>query len=365
MGKEKFGALLVLGALLLSLCACGQPGAEGTPSPSPEPVPSAPAEPSPTPEPTPEPTPAGPNEADMTVIHEAGDSCVLLDGEQLYLRSREYFGPLPAEADGCGDAWTFGKYGAWQGFGGAPDECLVNVWREGEDWTTLSLRWAGDRWESVSKFNILAPKLDGILDEEQKQLYLDAQDLSLLLFGGNTSDIDGLPGGTDDRPMEPIQVGDYLYGPVKGYYASWDTLYGEITSLFTERWWKGRNERNGFPTYVERDGWTYYLDTSIGDNPYNGYFPDEYRLTEQTEDKISFVVTGHYSWIWPIGDESYDERDARRMTSWDWTVEFPAVLVRTEDGWRFDEFAVPADSTDANFYDDGAEDAWYKANIGD
>ena len=77
------------------------------------------------------------------------------------------------------------------------------------------------------------------------------------------------------------------------------------------------------------------------------------------------MVTGHYSWIWPIGDESYDERDARRMTSWDWTVEFPAALVRTEDGWRFDEFAVPADSTDANFYDDGAEDAWYKANIGD
>ena len=106
---KKLSAIILAVLMLVSASACGQPGAEGTPSPSPESVPSAPVESSPTLEPTPESTPAGPNEADMTVIHEAGDSRVLLDGKQLYLRSGEYFGPLPAEADGCGDAWTFGK----------------------------------------------------------------------------------------------------------------------------------------------------------------------------------------------------------------------------------------------------------------
>ena len=71
-----------------------------------------------------------------------------------------------------------------------------------------------------------------------------------------------------------------------------------------------------------------FLDASRG----GGYYrddsrPDTFTLVEQTEDEISFTLTGYYS---PMGEGGED-----------YTIDFPIRLVRTEAGWRFDEFHRP------------------------
>ena len=77
--------------------------------------------------------------------------------------------------------------------------------------------------------------------------------------------------------------------------------------------------------YVRNGEQLCFLDASRG----GGYYrddsrPDTFTLVEQTEDEISFTLTGCYS---PMGEGGED-----------YTIDFPIRLVRTEAGWRFDEF---------------------------
>lgn len=114
---------------------------------------------------------------------------------------------------------------------------------------------------------------------------------------------------------------------------------------------------------MEQDGYTYTLGSQYGDNYYNPRFPDTYTLIEKTEDKIVFTVTGHYSMIFPNGDETLEERDQRLETAPDWETDYPITMVRTEDGWRFQEFHVPSDPADANLHGREDEQAWMDAHM--
>ena len=47
-------------------------------------------------------------------------------------------------------------------------------------------------------------------------------------------------------------------------------------------------------------------------------------LVEQTDERIDFTVTAHYSYPYPRQGESYEERDERIKTSYEFTLTFPS-----------------------------------------
>lgn len=63
-------------------------------------------------------------------------------------------------------------------------------------------------------------------------------------------------------------------------------------------------------------------------------------LVEQTDERVEFTVTAHYSYPYPREGESYEERDERLETSYEFTLTFPIVMLRTDAGWRFDVFCT-------------------------
>ena len=44
--------------------------------------------------------------------------------------------------------------------------------------------------------------------------------------------------------------------------------------------------------------------------------------------------------------ESPEQRDARLAAGYDYTIDFPMRMVRTQDGWRFDEFHLAGTDCD-------------------
>ncbi len=296
-------------------------------------------------------------ESSMTELYSSENLRLLQYEDQYYLRKGDWIGPLSYPVQ---EGARFYVGGEWQGFGMADGECVVSISPGQSTWPeTHCLRWAQNHWEEIDRADILAEHLEGVLDREQAEQYLQAQDLGLLLFGGDAAQIRDLPGGTEEAPEQEYTQGDWTYDAANGLYAKWADLQAAIAQSFTEDWFASRNT---VPTYVEHDGYTYTLGSQYGDSFYNPRFPDTYSLLEKTEDKISFTVTGHYSYIWPIGEEILEERDARVETAPDWTVDFPITMVRTEDGWRFQEFHVPADPTEANACGREAQQAWEDAH---
>ena len=101
------------------------------------------------------------------------------------------------------------------------------------------------------------------------------------------------------------------------------------------------NDDGNAPIYIEHDGRLFILDCAYGDQYYNSNIPDEFTLTAQTDDRIDFTVTAHYSYPYPRWDETYDERDERLETSYEYTRIYPVTLIYTDAGWRFDAFTTP------------------------
>ena len=95
------------------------------------------------------------------------------------------------------------------------------------------------------------------------------------------------------------------------------------------------------------DGALYFLDLSRGAYYRNGNFPDTFTLKSKTDDEITFTVIGYYSSPWPNEGESFEERDQRLKDGWEYTIDFNIRLVRTAEGWRFDDFhGTAADQED-------------------
>ena len=358
--KTRLTGLAVAALVCLLLAACNSPAASteepvssevpaaATPEPAtPEPATPEPATPAPTDPTAPEGTPVGePSEEDLTELYRYNDMCLRTSGDLLYLRKGAYYSaiPYPYLEDAI---YAFGD--AWQGFGMAEDEVVLSI-GHADYWGKIPcFRWNGTQWEEVDHTDILAAHLDGVLDREQTEQYRKAQDLASLLFGGDASQIIGLNGGTETAPEQEYTQGDWTYSAANGLYARWEDLQNDVLQYFTADWWAQRNGDNSEypPIYVEHNGYTYTLGSQYGDNDYNPRFPDTYRLVEKTEDKIVFTVTGHYSSKFPNEGETLEERDQRLETAPDYTISFPVTMVRTEDGWRFQEFHVPADPSDA------------------
>ena len=206
---------------------------------------------------------------------------------------------------------------------GAPAEGDISALREGETTEDLS----------------------DILDGEQLALFEKTEELYLLMFGGNTEEIGSAR--HDEATLPPpeemtFEDNGFLYQAATGYYADWQIFTEAVHSVFSNRFWNEKSvmtvEGIDYPIFILHDGRMYLIAMAMGGGGHNDNFPDLYRLDGRTEDVISFTIIGHYSEMRPLEGESYEERDQRVATTYDYTLEFPIRLVLTEDGWRFDEF---------------------------
>ena len=195
----------------------------------------------------------------------------------------------------------------------------------------------------------LSRAVPDFLTEEQQTLYRQAAALYDAMFGGETTGIDYAFPSPDALPDEYSTYtpdgSDYTYIRSDCRWQSWADFDRVVRGVFTDRLWAELNEADfdGSPSvYIEHDGQLYILDCSYGDQYYNNVFPDEFALVEQTDERIEFTVTAHYSYPYPRQGESYEERDERMKTSYEFTLTFPVVLLRTDAGWRFDTFCTGA-----------------------
>ena len=180
------------------------------------------------------------------------------------------------------------------------------------------------------------------LDEEQQLLYRQAYRLHLAMFGGETTGIDmTFPREEGDSAPDAPEALYQPEGAELDYCAStgalrrWADFEHAVYSVFSADFWA---KENAEPIYIGHDGWLYILDASYGDQCYNENFPDTFRLVEQSQERIVFEVTAHYSYPWPRKGESYAQRDERLKTSYEYTVTYPVTLVLLDCGWRVDEF---------------------------
>ena len=194
----------------------------------------------------------------------------------------------------------------------------------------------------------LSRAVPDFLDARQQTLYRQAAALYDAMFGGETTGIDykfPAPGAPLDAYSTYTPDGSdctYISSHSRWSWADFDRV---VHGVFTDRLWAELNETdlNGSPSvYIEHDGQLYILDCSYGDQYYSNVFPDEFALVEQTDERIDFTVTAHYSYPYPREGESYEERDERMRTSCEFTLTFPVVLLRTDAGWRFDVFCTGA-----------------------
>ncbi len=195
------------------------------------------------------------------------------------------------------------------------------------------------------------------LNDEQQMLYCRAYSLYQHMFGGDTSGIeyDELMSKEEVNAFqyETVDIGDYTYKKALGRYRYWEHFDAVIHSVFTHRFWNERNIlsiENESGIYLEKDGDLYFLELGRGSGYYyNENFRDEFVLLEKTDSEILFTLIGHYTPVWPKEGENSEQRNVRRAKGYDYTIEFPMKMVRTENGWRFDEFhSALADEKDEN-----------------
>lgn len=184
------------------------------------------------------------------------------------------------------------------------------------------------------------------LDEDQQLLYRQAHAMYSRMFGANVE----IAIGTEDKfpDLKDMVVFNGIgYTKATGQYAAWADFDAMVHSLFTDSFWSYRNAIQHGERYINIDGALYFLDLSRGGYYRNDNFPDSFTLSSKTDDEIAFTLTGYYSSPWPREGESLEERDQRLKDGWEYTLDFKIKLVRTEDGWRFDNFhGTAADQED-------------------
>ena len=184
-----------------------------------------------------------------------------------------------------------------------------------------------------------AAPVPDFLDEDQQLLYRQMYMMYTRLFGATSEYADSWPGHyVSHSGIEPVDYNGTRYLPAVGLYANWSDFEQAVLSVFTQDFWKSKNEQATYTTYVNIDGTMHYLDWARGSYGYNENFPETFRLVSQTDDAIEFIMTGYYSEPYPAEGESSEDRDARLKAGWEYSIEFPMRMVRTERGWRFDEF---------------------------
>ena len=206
------------------------------------------------------------------------------------------------------------------------------------------------------------------LTAEQQTLYRQAFALYSAMFDGETTGIDdAFPAANCQTEYDKYTPdgSDYTYISSHSRWQSWADFDSVIHALFTDTFWSDCNDDGNAPIYIEHDGRLFILDCAYGDQYYNSNIPDEFTLTAQTDNRIDFTVTAHYSYPYPRQDETEAERDDRLETSYEYTRTYPVTLIYTDAGWRFDAFTTPnqADMQLLGEWDGVEETDFYNARI--
>ena len=196
----------------------------------------------------------------------------------------------------------------------------------------------------------------GFLNEEQQQLYREACAFYSHVFGANTEDVEYWPGDNEPTTMstaDAVVIDGEYYNPAQGRYARWADFEEAALSVFTPEFFQQKNNSMGpgtlldngttlyHPLYREVDGQMYFIWGARGSGGLNPNFPPSFTTYDWTDDRIFFTMTAYYSE--PLLDgESFEERDERFACSYDYSIEFPMEMVKTDDGWRFNEFHLAA-----------------------
>lgn len=168
------------------------------------------------------------------------------------------------------------------------------------------------------------------LTAEQQTLYRQAFALYSAMFDGETTGIDdAFPAADGQAEYDEYTPdgSDYTYISSHSRWQSWADFDRVVHALFTDTFWSTCNDDGNAPIYIEHDGRLFILDCAYGDQYYNSNIPDEFTLTAQTDDRIDFTVTAHYSYPYPRQDETEAERDERLKTSYEYTRIYPVTLI--------------------------------------
>lgn len=202
---------------------------------------------------------------------------------------------------------------------------------------------------------VVAGPVPDFLDTDQQELYRQALTMYGHIFGANTEAVDDWPdnNGFQYDYQDPSGPEGASYVPATGLYSNWADFEEAVLSVFTQRFWEERNSSvDGRDTYINREGILFYQPAARGSYGYNPNFPETFQLVSQTDDAIDFIMTGYYSEPYPMEGESFEDRDARLEAGWEYSIEYPMRMARTEQGWRFDEIhSAHTDNGLLQFYD--------------
>lgn len=177
-----------------------------------------------------------------------------------------------------------------------------------------------------------------------RELYRQASYFYYHLFGENTSGICEMEsasawGSSLYDPTDTIERDGLTYVRVTGQYARWSDLMAVADALFTRNFWDACNRWDSHELFISVDGDTYFLPASRLKGDYYGAGPAPFTLVEQTEDSVTVTLTAGYNRYQAGEDEAAWGQRLER--GYDYTVDYTIRYVKTEDGWRFDEFHYP------------------------
>lgn len=175
------------------------------------------------------------------------------------------------------------------------------------------------------------------LDEEQQLLYRRAYCVYSHLFGGDTGEVNVWQEG-DKYPdgMNDVEHNGMFYTKACGRYATWADFNALVHSVFTDEFWNQLNGSADSGVFININGSLHFIWASRGMYYYNDNVPDKFELISKEENEITFTLIGHYSSPWPEGGIA--EGNQHLSNEFDYTIEFPIKMVRTQNGWRFAEF---------------------------
>ena len=190
------------------------------------------------------------------------------------------------------------------------------------------------------------------LDEEQQMLYRKAYSLLYLkrvqpsLSMEFSKSLNYYIEEKYQTIMLPYGETEMSFEISQGRYQNWDDLLDLWHSVFTEEYTAdllGLNDNfSAFYNYNGKLATIYDVSGISMDSSYNLNFEDKFELISQNDSEIVFKLIAHFSSFYPKNGETYEERDARLESGWEWTEEFAIRMEMTESGWRFSEFHVPA-----------------------
>ncbi len=163
------------------------------------------------------------------------------------------------------------------------------------------------------------------MNEEQRQLYEEAEEAASWLFG-MVSNL-GYTGPNENPQPTDVPEDYYLFN-----VAYSDFLQKRVLPLFTKEFLL----RTEFPKKFKGYNGDLLVDrTNSRPMPYGSTiqvheaYPDRYRLVKSGGNSLEFMLIAHY-------DRSGWDGEDNEMEVF--TIEYPIRMVNTDDGWRLDEF---------------------------